>query len=494
MSTDTVPTDRPDDATAILRPEQPGNASSANMTTTTTDATPPRRGYGALWAKVPREFGFLILTMPIAIIGLVVLSTVFFTGLGLVTIFVGIFLMVAAFYIARGFGTLELIRLRWAGRPEIRRPAWGRDGREQGFWRSAFAPFIDGHYWLYLLHTLVINPIVSIVTWSITIAWTSVALAGTTGWIWQPFIPDRGPHVLAERMARRPVPARQRPRVRPRGRRADPRGPARPGVPRHAAVRVPRAHAPPRRDRPGRARRLALRGAGGRGRPARRVARRRRAGGGRLAPTSRARHPRRPAAAARPTADGPRDDRTPARAGPRLGEGARRRGARAGPRGARRAARAVPRIRTADPAGPWARGRPRVTRVAQPRAGDRRGRPRGCRAARRRSSATRTSSPPSSSRTRRSTPQATAIRLRVGTRDEGPAGHWIDVWVTDNGHGGAAPTPGHGLAGLDERVRGLRGMLVIDSPAGGPTTIGAHVPYVPLAASGTPAGTVPGVV
>ena len=145
MSTDTVPTNRPDDATAILRPQQPGEASSVNVTTTTTDAAPPRRGYGALWARVPREFGFLILTMPIAIIGLVVLSTVFFTGLGLVTIFVGIFLMIAAFYIARGFGTLELIRLRWAGRPEIRRPAWGRDGREQGFWRSAFAPFIDGH-------------------------------------------------------------------------------------------------------------------------------------------------------------------------------------------------------------------------------------------------------------------------------------------------------------------------------------------------------------
>ena len=51
---------------------------------TATDAAPPRRGYGALWAKVPREFGFLILTMPIAIIGLVVLATVFFTGLGLV--------------------------------------------------------------------------------------------------------------------------------------------------------------------------------------------------------------------------------------------------------------------------------------------------------------------------------------------------------------------------------------------------------------------------
>ena len=157
---------------------------------TAPDAAPRRRGYGALWASVPREFGFLILTMPIAIIGLSVLATVFFTGVGLVTVFIGIFLMIAAFFIARGFGTLELIRLRWAGRPEIRRPQWGRDGREEGFWRTAFAPFIDGHYWLYLLHTLVINPIVSVVTWSVTIAWTSVALAGTTGWIWQRFIPE----------------------------------------------------------------------------------------------------------------------------------------------------------------------------------------------------------------------------------------------------------------------------------------------------------------
>ncbi|HEY6800344.1 MAG TPA: hypothetical protein VI121_06850, partial [Agromyces sp.] len=79
---------------------------------------------------------------------------------------------------------------------------------------------------------------------------------------------------------------------------------------------------------------------------------------------------------------------------------------------------------------------------------------------------------------------ATAIRLRVGARDEGVAGRWLDIWVTDNGHGGAMPRPGHGLAGLEERVRGLRGMLVVDSPVGGPTSIGAHVPFVPLAASG----------
>ena len=45
------------------------------------------------------------------------------------------------------------------------------------------------------------------------------------------------------------------------------------------------------------------------------------------------------------------------------------------------------------------------------------------------------------------------------------------------------PRPGHGLAGLAERVQGLRGMLVVDSPVGGPTAIGAHIPYTPVAAS-----------
>jgi signal transduction histidine kinase len=78
---------------------------------------------------------------------------------------------------------------------------------------------------------------------------------------------------------------------------------------------------------------------------------------------------------------------------------------------------------------------------------------------------------------------ASAIRLRIASRDTGASGHWLDLWVTDNGHGGASPRPGHGLAGLEERVQGLRGLLVVDSPEGGPTVIGAHVPFAPVAAS-----------
>ncbi|MDY7556219.1 hypothetical protein [Cryobacterium sp. 10C3] len=48
--------------------------------------------------------------------------------------------------------------------------------------------------------------------------------------------------------------------------------------------------------------------------------------------------------------------------------------------------------------------------------------------------------------------------------------------MIDNGIGGAVLTESHGLCGLDERLRGLRGLLSIDSPAGGPTNVGAHIP------------------
>ncbi|WP_223360766.1 sensor histidine kinase [Leifsonia sp. ZF2019] len=154
-----------------------------------------RTTYGALWRGVPRELGFLLLTMPIAIVGLSVLQSLFWTGVGTIVIYVGLFILIGAFYTARGFGTLELVRLRWARRPEIARPTWEPRGTPRTFWRVAFGPFVNGHYWLYLLHGILINPIVSIVTWTVTMVWTLVALGGLTDWIWDGFIPREGQNV-----------------------------------------------------------------------------------------------------------------------------------------------------------------------------------------------------------------------------------------------------------------------------------------------------------
>jgi signal transduction histidine kinase len=160
------------------------------------DVTPPRESttgrpgrYAQLWRQVPRELGFLALTMPIAILGLSVLSTLFFTGVGTLIIYIGLFIVLAALYTSRGFGALETVRLRWAGET-IATPRW-RSGRgPAGFWRTTFGPYTNGHYWLYLLHTLIVNPIVSIVSWTLTVTWVATAAGGLSYWFWNAFLPN----------------------------------------------------------------------------------------------------------------------------------------------------------------------------------------------------------------------------------------------------------------------------------------------------------------
>ncbi|MGW0419286.1 sensor histidine kinase [Streptomyces sp. NPDC003015] len=62
----------------------------------------------------------------------------------------------------------------------------------------------------------------------------------------------------------------------------------------------------------------------------------------------------------------------------------------------------------------------------------------------------------------------------------------VDVWrvedrlllqVVDNGVGGADVSSGSGLAGLAERLDAVDGILVVDSPAGGPTRVTAELPW-----------------
>ncbi|MEU6545881.1 sensor domain-containing protein [Streptomyces sp. NPDC046859] len=62
----------------------------------------------------------------------------------------------------------------------------------------------------------------------------------------------------------------------------------------------------------------------------------------------------------------------------------------------------------------------------------------------------------------------------------------VDVWrvenrlmlqVVDNGVGGADVSAGSGLAGLAERLDAVDGILVVDSPNGGPTRVTAELPW-----------------
>jgi signal transduction histidine kinase len=157
-------------------------------------ASAPRQAplYARLWRGVPRELGFLLPLLPIVIIGITVTSSVFFTGVGMIFIIIGVFMVLAGLYIARGLGMFELLRLQVAGFPRITPPKWDRAAPRAGWFGKAIAPIIDGHYWLYLLHTMVVNPIVGTITWAISFTWTVTALSGLSYWLWQGYLPSGG--------------------------------------------------------------------------------------------------------------------------------------------------------------------------------------------------------------------------------------------------------------------------------------------------------------
>jgi signal transduction histidine kinase len=67
--------------------------------------------------------------------------------------------------------------------------------------------------------------------------------------------------------------------------------------------------------------------------------------------------------------------------------------------------------------------------------------------------------------------RATAARV-----DLGYDGQAVTASVADDGHGGAEPTAGSGLTGIERRIAAFGGRLEVDSPAGGPTRITLAVP------------------
>ncbi|GAA2381050.1 sensor histidine kinase [Streptomyces carpaticus] len=63
------------------------------------------------------------------------------------------------------------------------------------------------------------------------------------------------------------------------------------------------------------------------------------------------------------------------------------------------------------------------------------------------------------------------IHIAIGHRDG-----TLRVTVTDDGHGGADPSAGTGLAGVRRRLDTFDGTLAVHSPPGGPTTLTMEIP------------------
>lgn len=156
-----------------------------------TAVTERRTSYGTLWAGVPRELGYLIASFPIAAVGFGLTIGLFSAGVGtIVTFFIGVLLLIAMLYVARGFGSVDLRFVEWARQKPIPRPDFQDDRARTGFLGWVRAVLGNGHYWLYALHTGIIDFPLKTISFSLAVTWLASGLGGVTYWFWGRFIPQ----------------------------------------------------------------------------------------------------------------------------------------------------------------------------------------------------------------------------------------------------------------------------------------------------------------
>lgn len=438
--------------------------------------------YGRAWVRTPGSAVYLLAVFVLAMVSVTVLASLFWTGVGLLVLVVGLPIVVGTLVIARGFGVADRGLLRLTALPPVVEPEWNRDRTDAGgFWLTLTRPLRNAHYWVYLVHGMIVSPIISTISFALTTVWLSVGLGGLTYWFWGVFLPrgDRGAdwgqyvadalpwlfggwsgwavevvlYLLAGIVFTFTMPW------------------VLGGLARgHHAVAVGMLGRWKSDDLAAEVRaEAAARGAAVH---AEDVALRR---------------------LERDIHDGPQQRLVRLQ----LDLAALERRAESGDADA---AAELAREARAHAKAALDELRALSSGVAPPLLQDR-----GLAAA---LAATAAGAPiavhtdidpaidavtsPEIARTVYFVVAelvtnvvkhagATAATLKVSLRPSvSGAPSMLDVWVVDNGRGGAAYAAGHGLEGLRERVAGLRGMLVVDSPAGGPTSIGAHVP---LAAS-----------
>ncbi len=156
------------------------------------DATPSwLASYAALWRAVPGSLAHLVGGFWLSMLSLTVLSSLFFTGLGMVILVVGVPIMVGSLLAARAMATLDLSLLKLTGLPPIEEPTWPVDEPNASGLRRLMAPMRSGHYWSYLLHQMLVAPILATLTFSVAISWAATALGGLTFWLWAWFLPNK---------------------------------------------------------------------------------------------------------------------------------------------------------------------------------------------------------------------------------------------------------------------------------------------------------------
>jgi signal transduction histidine kinase len=151
-----------------------------DMTTTYAEYAPNRA------LQMLRQLGvdtqYVLLGFPLGIISISLCLPFFFLGVGTAIIWIGVMILPATLIMARGFAALERARIRPVLHRDMPHPYY-KKRKEGGFLRRVITPVTDGQAWLDLLHA-VFRFIPSTIAFAFTVVWWAGALGGLSWSLW----------------------------------------------------------------------------------------------------------------------------------------------------------------------------------------------------------------------------------------------------------------------------------------------------------------------
>jgi signal transduction histidine kinase len=168
------------------------HASAVDMTTAVEhrNATQHANTAGRL-RQLGVDSAYILIGFPLALIGFVLLVTGISLAGGLLITLIGVPVLALTLIVARGLAQIERIRIAPVLRIGRTVVAYRRAPEGAGFWRRVVTPLGDGQTWLDLLHG-VVGFVPATVTWAITVTWWSTAVTGSLYWAYEWALPDDG--------------------------------------------------------------------------------------------------------------------------------------------------------------------------------------------------------------------------------------------------------------------------------------------------------------
>ena len=148
----------------------------------------PERYHRAWWRQLGVDTAHVLVGFPLSVLAFVLAVTGLAVGVGTLVVWVGLPVLVGTLVVARGLAAVERMRMPAVLRHDVPTPVYRRADPQASLVRRLVEPLRDPQCWLDVLHALT-RMALSIPTFVVVVTWWSVTLAGLTSVAWDWSIP-----------------------------------------------------------------------------------------------------------------------------------------------------------------------------------------------------------------------------------------------------------------------------------------------------------------